>query len=94
MDVNKLGEKLKEIQQKGYFSSGVEEMKSQVLYDFLNVNNKLDELIPSKISLFDIDLLALILQNSDYHSFLGDLFEDVDFSIGSKDIDENLELYL
>lgn len=69
-------------------------MKTLIFYDFLNVNSKVSEVIPQKVSLFDFDLLDLILESSEYYSFIGDLFEDADFTKYSEGIDDQLEFYL
>lgn len=93
-DIPHLTKLLNEFKEKGYFSTSVDRMKTLIFYDFLNVNSKVSEVIPQKVSLFDFDLLDLILESSEYHSFIGDLFEDADFTKYSEGIDDQLEFYL
>ena len=93
-DITQLTKLLTEFKEKGYFSESVEKMKTLIFNDFLNVNSKVNDVIPQKLSLFDLDLLDLILEHSEYQSFIGDLFEDADFTKYSERIDDQLEFYL
>jgi hypothetical protein len=86
-----ISSKLAEYKEEQIFTEEVSQMKTMLLYDYLNFGNQMDLAHQLNLNLLDYDLFETVISQYQYYNYFGNVFEDINWDHSNQD--EMLDLF-